>query len=144
MPSIEVSDPIRLPNENYKQRPITVKGEHFIWIYCCNWRISINDQKLSHNESTDAQIANAVDFLDGQVINEIKIDSEKLTMTFTFDLGGQLLIWNNEAYESDTNLIMISSGNKWLTLNNLKELELSVNEKIIAKTKIDQQLTIKN
>lgn len=94
------------------------KGELYIWLYCCNWRIINIDEELAHCESKDKRIDKAVEFIDGQKLMSINIDSEKLRMIFDFDLGGRIYVWNNESYGEDTDLVMMRNQKEWLSFNN--------------------------
>ena len=154
-PSIEVHEPrittvfgesaIKFPKDKFESRDIYIKGEQLIWVYCCNWRIMVQGKIIAHNESSDKEIDNAVDFLDGQILNEIIIDCQKLLVKIQFDLKGQLLIWNNEYYEPNTELLMIKMDDKWLSLNNLNELQLTTGDsQELFKERLTEPLVIIN
>lgn len=113
------------------------KGELFIWLYCCFWRITNKrDEELAHCESKDERINKAVEFIDGQKLISINIQPAKLRMVLDFDLGGRIYIWNNESYGEDTDLILMRNQNEWLSFNNDNSFYLG-NEKerqLILKT----------
>jgi len=120
---------IPFPGNTYKTRSISIKGEYFIWIFCCDWKITIDEHEIAHNESKDKEVINGVDFIDGQIIEKISLDCQKLSGTIEFDLGGKISFWNNQYYEPDTELIRFNNGNQWLSLDNLEYLTLSQEQK---------------
>jgi hypothetical protein len=75
------------------RRLVTVTGDWHLWIYCCNWRITLNGALAAHNESPDGKIAFAASCLDGQKLVAVHRDSRPGSWLFTFDLGGTLQTW---------------------------------------------------
>jgi hypothetical protein len=155
IPSLDISKPkietvfgksaIKFPKDSYESRNIHLRGEQFIWVFCSNWIINVDNKPIAYNESPDKVILNAVDFLDSQIVKEININCQKLTAKIQFDLKGELLIWNNESYEPSTELLLLRNENKWLSLNNLNELQLTAGDsKELYKDKLIEPVIIKN
>ena len=137
---------IRFPKDTYKSRLVTIKGDYFIWIYCCDWTFSIEEKIVAHNESNDKEILNAIEFINGQIISSIYIDSEKFEVKFNFDLAGSLTLRKNEYYESEAELLIMENNGKWLSINDQKELKVEDSHRnIINKEVIEtEQIDIKN
>jgi hypothetical protein len=82
------------------QRLVTVTGEWHLWIYCCNWQVTLNDTFVAHSESPDDKIALAASSLDGQKLVSVNHDPGVGAWAFTFDLGGTLRTWPYEGEPS--------------------------------------------
>src|SRR5579863_9314534 len=41
-------------------RVVKPSGQWHLWIYCCEWSISLNGVQLAHNESDDERVARAL------------------------------------------------------------------------------------
>ena len=95
-PSLSIREPRDTLNSNPRVRQIlarrcvTVRGRWHLWVYCCDWRISMGRESLAHNESTDEEIAAACIELDGQAIQNVTCESKIGRTHFHFDLGGVL------------------------------------------------------
>ena len=106
-------------------------AEYHFWIYCCAWTIASGDQLLAHNESSDDAIIRAVELINGQEITEISMNSKTLTVSFNFNSGIRIIITDDD-YEPGTELIMVSNAMRWLSLNNLRKVDISEEGKITS------------
>jgi hypothetical protein len=75
-----------------ERRVVRARGQWHLWIYCCDWSISINEIQLAHNESDDARIERALSILNGQILTNVSVKGATQT-TFDFDLGAALTTW---------------------------------------------------
>ena len=75
------------------RRQVTPVGEGHLWIYCCNWRVSSNNEEIANSESSNELIDAATEQLDGQLLNSVSYDAGKGTSAFTFDQGALLETW---------------------------------------------------
>ena len=75
------------------RRDVQLRGDFHLWIYCCNWRIGLDDRVLAANESSDDAIVQATRALNGQIITSIRVDPNTAVSSFRFDLGGMLETW---------------------------------------------------
>jgi hypothetical protein len=87
MPTELEGEPSRI-----KSRSTQTGGQWHLWIYCCDWSISLNGIQMAHSESEDVQINRAVDVLDGQILTKVSVTGLAHTK-FEFDLGGVLTTW---------------------------------------------------
>jgi hypothetical protein len=69
-----------------ESRVVRARGQWHLWVYCCDWSISLNGIQLAHNESDDARIGRALSILNGQILRNVSITRIAQT-TFDFDLG---------------------------------------------------------
>lgn len=74
------------------RRHAYVQGAWSVWLYCCEWRVSVNGDQLASSDETREQIARATGVLDGQKIVRIVADHEGCS-SISFDLGGLLETW---------------------------------------------------
>jgi hypothetical protein len=105
LPELIIREPSPAPSgassemkARYARRLVTLRGSWHLWIYCCNWQITLNGVLAAHSESSDGRIAHAASGLDGQKLLAVNRDFRPGTWTFTFDLGGTLKTW---PYEGD-------------------------------------------
>jgi len=47
-------------------RSAVVRGEWHLWIYCCEWSLSVGGHPLAHSESDDVTMSRALSVLDGK------------------------------------------------------------------------------
>lgn len=124
-PEIEIKDPktwesLPYPLNEYPTRETSIHGRYHLWIYCCNWIINVGGKQIANDESSDELIQNATTFINGQKLISVQIDINKATTKFKFDLGGELLTFNNN-YESGIEMWMFFMPDKTLTFNNKGE-----------------------
>jgi hypothetical protein len=68
-------------------RHVTVRGQWHLWIHCCYWNLNLKDAPLTHNESSDSKIEEALRILNGQQLISVNIDRSSRHTKFEFDLG---------------------------------------------------------
>lgn len=73
------------------RRGAHVHGQWHLWIYCCQWNLSVNGTQLAHDESDDDTINRALGVLNGQAITEVSVNPDDASTRFTFDLGCVLM-----------------------------------------------------
>lgn len=69
------------------RRQANVHGQWHLWIYCCEWSLTLEGSQLAHNESDDPTIARALGVLNGQAISAVTIDPTNGSTRFDFDLA---------------------------------------------------------
>lgn len=74
-------------------RSVYVRGQWYLWIYCCHWRIFQDGTELAWSENDDNVIARATATLSGQKLIGIGVTPDDGRSVFTFDLGGTLETW---------------------------------------------------
>jgi len=91
-PQVEIGRTILLPvhiegvPERSPRRLASVRGDWHLWIYCCDWSLTLNGIQLAHNESDDITMNRALGMLNGQILTAVEIEPGSGT-TFSFDLG---------------------------------------------------------
>jgi hypothetical protein len=88
-PSTAVPGATKKVREAVARRLVTVRGDWHLWIYCCDWKV-FKGGTLIGDSSTDARIARAGNFLDGQGLTRFTISRRDVSYVFEFDLGGKL------------------------------------------------------
>jgi hypothetical protein len=76
-----------------QRRQAYVRGDWCVWIYCCEWRLSMHGDQIAWSEDTREEIARATGMLNGQKITGIQASQLDGRSTFRFDLGGLLETW---------------------------------------------------
>jgi len=111
-PDLEVREPLAASpdtqervQERLASRRVSVRGRWHLWIYCCNWSITLRGTEVAHSESPDDVIAFATDQLDGQKLLSVIRDERPGTWVFAFDLDCELRTW---PYDDDV------TGEQWL------------------------------
>jgi hypothetical protein len=69
------------------RRRVTVRGEWWLWIYCCYWRLTSGDLELATGSSSMLRIERATAQLEGQELVSVAVEPETGATRFTFDLG---------------------------------------------------------
>lgn len=75
------------------RRQAYVQGRWHIWIYCCEWRVSVDSQPIAWSEDSRDDILRATANLDGQKLTKISVSPSAGRSKFEFDLGGLLETW---------------------------------------------------
>lgn len=92
-PTVEIAEPyttrVDITGAHFEtlRRPSHVHGQWHLWIYCCDWSLSLQGALLAHCESDDVTINRGLGVLNGQAIIDVRIDYRDATTTFLFDLG---------------------------------------------------------
>jgi hypothetical protein len=94
-PHVKVSRPALLPvfiegvPKRSPRRLASVHGDWHLWIYCCQWSLTLDGIQLAHEESDDITMNRALGVLSGQALTGMEIEPDSRTM-FSFDLGCSL------------------------------------------------------
>lgn len=92
-PSLTIREPIRTTSASKTaarilgRRNVTIRGEWWLWIYCCHWRLSTGELTLATGASSLRKIERAISELEGQQLASVAIDNETGATRFAFDLG---------------------------------------------------------
>jgi hypothetical protein len=70
-----------------RTRFVHIRGQWHLWIYCCEWSLTLNGVQIAHCESDDVTIARALRVLNGQALTSVESSSADGSSTFAFDLG---------------------------------------------------------
>jgi hypothetical protein len=73
------------------QRFTYVRGQWHLWIYCCQWSLTLDGAPLADDESDDQTMNRALGALNGQAVTGVSIDSVDASTRFSFDLGCVLM-----------------------------------------------------
>jgi hypothetical protein len=102
-PTLTVHDPqprkTRADQLGPLRRLAVVHGEWHLWIYSCIWKVFQDDRLFAHSEASDAEIADAIVVLDGQILQAVSLVENTAQTIFPFDLGGRL---TTEPYGDDS------------------------------------------
>ena len=92
-PSLHVREPFSTNSASEavrrmaSRRRVTVRGEWWLWIYCCYWRLTTGDLELATGSSSFRRIERATAQLEGQELMSVAVEPETGATRFTFDLG---------------------------------------------------------
>jgi hypothetical protein len=67
---------------------VTVSGDWHLWVYCCDWLVSVGGKRIGG--SSLRQIGWAVHILNGQALIRVDADLRRSRWLFDFDLGARL------------------------------------------------------
>ena len=102
-PELDVREPrprkvyIEGTPEKTLQRSSFVRGEWHLWIYCCEWSLTLEGIQLAHCESDDVTMHRALHVLNGQALQAVEIEPADGRTRFDFDLGCSLFTLPAEA-----------------------------------------------
>lgn len=85
-----------------------IHGESHLWIYNCDWRISLEGSALAESEDPAEHIDSAVSIFNGRKLIDVKAAPSAGRSTFVFDLGGLLETWPYEDGQSDEQWMFFS------------------------------------
>ncbi|MDA0835399.1 MAG: hypothetical protein O2955_22005 [Planctomycetota bacterium] len=95
-PSLRIREPIasksqsKRVQENMARRLVTLRGEWWLWIYLCYWRISYKNKQLATGSSSSKKIADALWQLEGEKMTSVQFNAKRGITEFSFDLGSTL------------------------------------------------------
>ena len=91
-PSLSIIQPFKTKSDSevFRRRAVTVRGEWWLWIYLCHWRITQDTHELATSSASFRRIDKAIRQLDGQALVSVEIHPETGATRFSFDLGGVL------------------------------------------------------
>lgn len=75
---------------NAARRIVSVRGEWWLWIYCCYWRLILDGHVLVTGSSSFPRIERAIRRLQGQKLVSVEVKPETGATRFAFDLGAVL------------------------------------------------------
>jgi hypothetical protein len=80
--------PVRIPGAPARspRRLVFIRGEWHLWIYCCEWSLTLDGTELAHNEYDNITMNRALKVLNGQILTTAEIEPDSRTR-FSFDLG---------------------------------------------------------
>lgn len=98
-PSLSIREPRELATpvservrRRLARRRVTVRGQWHLWIYCCDWAVTVDDAVVGDSAS-DESINRAVVELDGQKLTGVRRAPRPGGWRFDFDLGARLTTW---------------------------------------------------
>jgi hypothetical protein len=123
-PHLSVREPITAsPTSSPKirkalaRRRVRPHGVWYLWIYCCNWRISAQDLEIAHSEASNEAIVEAVKEIDGQKLLSLDVDPSQGTSCFRFDLGASLETWPYGESRDDEQWLLYEKDGKILSFH---------------------------
>lgn len=69
------------------QRSTQVHGQWHLWVYSCDWSLSLGEARIAHSESDAITLARALHVLNGQARTAVSVDPSNGATRFVFDLG---------------------------------------------------------
>jgi hypothetical protein len=104
-PSIRVREPFNTNSKSKAvqrmaaRRSVTVRGEWWLWIYCCYWRLTSDSLELATGSSSSRRIDRATAQLEGQELISVEVEPDTSATRFLFDLG---CVLHCRRFERDT------------------------------------------
>jgi hypothetical protein len=95
-PSLHIREPFVAESQSpfvqnlSARRLVTVRGEWWLWLWCCHWRLSRNDDLLATASASRRRIEQALLQLSGQKLVGVSIEERTGCTRFEFDLGCRL------------------------------------------------------
>jgi hypothetical protein len=96
-PSLRIRDPIRDPGSTspkservrrlLARRLVTIRGEWWLWLQCCHWRLSSKGKQIGTSSASLLRIRQATAELDGQKLTSVDVEPATGATRFAFDLG---------------------------------------------------------
>ncbi|WP_373060433.1 hypothetical protein [Zunongwangia sp. H14] len=117
------SEKNRFPFNKFERRRVRIKGEYSLFISMSNWKIYADKTELAYDESERNEIKLALQFINGQKLSSITLNTEENLTELKFDLGGKIVI-SGEWYTDDLNEMwsFYTGTNKVLTYRNDKKI----------------------
>jgi hypothetical protein len=85
-PRLEIREPVpRARHAALRRRTVTVRGGHHLWIEQCSWKILEDTREIAHSESSRDDIAKALARIDGQILQELRVQPSNGTCTLGFE-----------------------------------------------------------
>jgi hypothetical protein len=82
------------------RRSVTVRGQWWLWLFCCYWQLKRNDEVLATGSASFRRIERALKELNGQKLSSLSVDWKTGSTRFAFDLGCEL---SCRRFERDSN-----------------------------------------
>jgi hypothetical protein len=92
-PRLDIREPYKTDSKSQivkKQaasRRVVVRGQWWLWINCCHWRLTVKDCGLAASSSSLRRIAAATRELNGQKLIAVAVAPKTGATRFVFDLG---------------------------------------------------------
>jgi hypothetical protein len=92
-PSLRVREPFHSNSKSesvrrhFSRRTVRVRGQWWLWIYLCRWRLSSGGLNLATGSSSLHRIQRALAELEGQKLVEVAVAPSTGATRFAFDLG---------------------------------------------------------
>jgi len=87
------------------------RGSFHLWIYLCDWEISVNGNVLARSDAIDADIGKAVKSFDGQKISSIDQVNINTIEIKASDGLSITLFGNDKVYEQDDDFFILYTPN---------------------------------
>jgi len=104
-PSLGVREPFTTDSKSEvvrrmaARRQVTVRGEWWLWIFSCYWRLTLEGLELATGSSSFRRIERATAQLEGQELVSVAVEPTTGATRFAFDLG---CVLNCRRFERDT------------------------------------------
>ncbi|MEM7245849.1 MAG: hypothetical protein AAF533_10930 [Acidobacteriota bacterium] len=108
----------------HEEQPVLVRGDHHLWVEQCEWTIKNPEQPLIESEDDRGLIAEALEQLDGQVIQSVQLVPFIGLFTIRFERGSSLLLRRYDDHEPDDDLWSLFSPQWTLSYRASGHLEL--------------------
>jgi hypothetical protein len=122
------------PTKRYNKRSIYVRGEWYLWLYCCDWIVYSNEERVgdaSLQLTTKKWIKRAAKFLNGQKLMSASISKQGCSLNLEFDLGGRLI---SKPYDKKSEQwILYMPKNKTLTVRADRRFQYGDDDPILLK-----------
>jgi hypothetical protein len=92
-PSLDIREPYSSAStsetvrRHASRRLVTVRGEWWLWIYYCKWRVTSGDLELATSSSSLRRIERATAQFEGQKLVSVAVEPATGATRFAFDLG---------------------------------------------------------
>jgi hypothetical protein len=96
-PSLHIEEPFvsrsKSPTAQRRasRRLVVVRGQWWLWLFCCHWQLKQNDRTLATDSASMRQIELGLKELDGQKLVSLSVNGKSGFTRFEFDLGCKLL-----------------------------------------------------
>ncbi|MGH1490669.1 MAG: hypothetical protein ACRBK7_14980 [Acidimicrobiales bacterium] len=70
-----------------RRRLVQLHGEWHLWIYVCDWVLTVDGRELARSDSDDLTIHISLDVLNGQALSSVSVEPDSGSCVFRFDLG---------------------------------------------------------
>lgn len=92
-PSLRIREPFNTDSTSEavrqlaSRRRVTVRGEWWLWLYCCYWRLTTGELELATGSSSLRRLERATAQLEGQDLVSVAVEPQTGATRFAFDLG---------------------------------------------------------
>lgn len=104
-PSLQIREPYQTASKSdavrrmAARRLVTVRGEWWLWVFCCYWRLTVDGLPLATGSSSFRRIERALAQLEGQQLLAVDVQPKTGATRFAFDLG---CVLHCRRFERDT------------------------------------------